>query len=935
MTSTQTVPHLFLVDGSSYIFRAYHAIRMGPRSDGTPINAVFGFSNMLFKLLQDLDAGDTPTHFAVIFDAARHTFRNDIYPEYKAHRPPAPEDLVPQFSLIREATEAFNVPCIEMANYEADDLIATYTREAKERGYKVTIVSSDKDLMQLVGGGVTMFDSMKSCHIDTAGVMEKFGVAPDRVVDVQALAGDSADNVPGVPGIGIKTAAELINQYGDLENLLAHAAEIKQPKRRQNLIDFADQARISHDLVELKQDVPLDLALDDLKTRPIHPDWILAFTEKMEFKSLRARVLAHLVSNGAELDHIDVGDSVDDVPSGGVEYSCVQSLAELEDWIEQIKAKGFVAVDTETTSLNAMAAQLVGISLAVEPGRACYIPLRHGRAGGAGLDLGLDFDGGPPEQIPVDQALALLTPILEHPGILKIGQNIKYDALILRNEGVRITPIDDTMLISYALECGMHGHGMDELSQLHLGITTVPFKEIAGTGKAQKTFDQIGLEDATRYAAEDADITLRLWRTLKPRLPSTHLTSVYETLERPLALVLADMEYEGIKVDRDILHRLTNDFAERLAVLEKDIHAAAGRDFNVASPKQLGEVLFDDLGLPGGKKGKTGAYTTGADVLEKLAGEGHELPEMVLSHRQLAKLKNTYTESLQKQIHPRTGRVHTSFSMAGTSTGRLASSDPNLQNIPIRSEEGRKIREAFIAEPGHVLLAADYSQIELRLLAHIAGIDALKDAFRAGQDIHAMTASEVFGVPIEGMDPMTRRRAKAINFGIIYGISAFGLARQLDVSRTEAADYINAYFERFPGIRTYMDETKEFCHAHGYVETIFGRRCHISMINDSNPMRRSFGERAAINAPIQGSAADIIRRAMVRMPDALGAAGLDDVRMLLQVHDELIFEVPRSRVEQATKVAREVMEGAAVPAVDLSVPIVVDCGTGDNWTQAH
>lgn len=930
MNSGSQQKHLYLVDGSGYIFRAYYAVRANPRSDGTPVNAVLGFSNMLMKLLQDLNDGEKPTHFAVIFDTARKSFRNDFYKEYKAHRPPAPEDLVPQFDLIRDATRAFNVPSVEMVNYEADDLIATYAKEAQSKGFKVTIISSDKDLMQLIGDGIHMFDSMKGRYIDSAAVLEKFGVGPERVIDIQALAGDSADNVPGVPGIGVKTAAELINTYGDFEGIFKNLDKIKQPKRKQSLIDNEDLARISRRLVTLKTDVPTDETLDDFLVKKLDVDKLLAFADEMEFKALRSRIVSRH-GNGEAANKAELI-----APKAKVEYECVQSLDALKKWAENIVANGQVAIDTETTSLNAMKAKLVGISLSIEEGKACYIPLKHGLLENQGDDLfSVALESEVPKQIKIEDALKVLKPILEDPSILKIGQNIKYDALILANEGVNIDGVDDTMLISYVLDCGLHGHGMDELSQLHLGHETISFKEVAGTGKAQITFDKVPLDKATTYAAEDADITLRLYNILKPRLVVEGMTTVYETLERPLALVLMNMERHGVKLDTDLLKRLSNDFSERLVVLEAEIHKLAGREFNVGSPKQLGEVMFDDLSLPGGKRGKNGAYKTNVDVLESLAGEGHELPAKVLSWRQLAKLKSTYTDSLVKDIHPNTKRIHTSFSMAGTSTGRLASSDPNIQNIPIRSEEGRKIRRAFVAEPGNKLVAADYSQIELRLLSHIADIDALKDAFHQGLDIHAMTASEVFGVPIEGMSPDVRRQAKAINFGIIYGISAFGLARQLGISNSQAKEYIEAYFKRFPGIQKYMEETKAFCHEHGFVKTLFGRRCNIGSINDKNPMRRAFGERAAINAPIQGSAADVIKRAMTRMPRALEEAGLHSVRMLLQVHDELIFEVPEPDVEKAKLIITRTMEGAALPAVEISVPLTVDCGVGDNWQEAH
>ncbi len=921
----QALEHLYLIDGSGYIFRAYHALPPMQRSDGTPINAVLGFSNMLLKLLEDLLEGEKPTHLAVIFDRSRKTFRNEIYKDYKANRPPPPDDLIPQFPLIREATEAFGLPSIDMEGYEADDLIATYARLARERGWTTTIVSSDKDLMQLVGDQVDMFDSMKNKRIGTAEVIEKFGVGPEKVIEVQALAGDSSDNVPGVPGIGVKTAAQLINEYGDLETLLERAREIKQPKRRENLIAHADLARISLDLVRLRDDVPVEHSLDTFVLKPVPTQQALRFADDMEFRSLKSKLATRL---GAGIG--DREASPEAKPEKRL-YETVTDLERLKFWVEAATREGVVAVDTETTCLDAIQAELVGVSLSITPGAACYIPLRHRAPGGEGLDL----EGAAPDQIPVDQALALLKPLLENPSVLKVGQNIKYDLLIFKGEGIEVSPIDDTMAISYVLECGLHGHGMDELSMLHFGIKPISFKEVAGTGRAQVTFDRVPLAAASEYAAEDADITLRIYRALKPRLATEGLRTVYETLERPLIPVLAQMEATGVKVDRATLARLSLEFAEGMEGFASEIHKLAGKGFNIASPKQLGEILFDEMGLEGGKKGKTGAYSTDASVLERLAAEGHQLPARVLDWRLLAKLKNTYTDTLQKEINPETGRVHTSFSIAATSTGRLASSNPNLQNIPIRTEEGRKIREAFVAEKGNKLLAADYSQIELRLLAEIAEIDALREAFDQGLDIHAMTASEVFGVPIEGMDRQTRRQAKAINFGIIYGISAFGLANQLGITRTEAQAYMDRYFERFPGIRDYMEKTREEARAQGYVTTLFGRRCHVRGIKDRNPSMRKFAERAAINAPLQGSAADIIRRAMIRMPGALEEAGLDDVRMLLQVHDELIFELPKGQVEAASQVIKKTMETAAHPAVEMSVPIVVDCDFGDNWNQAH
>ncbi|WP_282604412.1 DNA polymerase I [Pelagibius sp. Alg239-R121] len=927
--------HIYLIDGSGYIFRAFFGIPRMSRPDGTPVNAVFGYTNMLIKLLNDHDSDG----FAVIFDAGRESFRNEFYPEYKAQRPDVPEDLIPQFALIREATRAFNLPSIEMKGYEADDLIATYAQQAKAAGVKVTIVSSDKDLMQLVEPGIELLDPMKNIPIGEEQVLEKFGVKPDRVIDVQALAGDSVDNVPGVPGIGIKTAAQLINEYGDLESLLNRAEEIKQPKRRQNLIEFAELARVSRRLVELKRDVPVD---DDLAGFDRNdPDGIVlrAFLEENGFRSIIARLGEILGSD----DAAGVVAAPEEEPSEA-EYELVQTRAELESWIAAANKEGIVTIDTETTSLDAHSAELVGVSLSVKSGKACYIPVGHRSPEAAaaaesdqgGLDLAAPQDKAPdaPKQIPRDEAVALLKPLLEDPGILKVGQNIKYDMIVLARCGIEMSPIDDTMLLSYVVEGGLHGHGMDDLAQLHLGHDTIKFKDVAGSGKSQVTFDKVPLDKALDYAAEDADITGRLHRLLKPRLVTDQMATVYETIERPLVPVLATMERTGIKVDRDVLRRMSNDFAQRLAELETQIHGLAGRPFTIGSPKQLGEILFDEMSLPGGKKGKSGAYATGADILESLAAQGHDLPARVLDWRQLAKLKSTYTDSLQEQINPETGRIHTSYSQAIASTGRLSSNDPNLQNIPIRTEEGRKIREAFVAEDGCKLLSVDYSQIELRLAAEIAEVESLRQAFLEGQDIHAITASQVFGVPVEGMDPMIRRQAKAINFGIIYGISAFGLANNLRIPQNDAKNYIAAYFERYPGIRAYMDRAKEQCKKQGFVTTLFGRKIHIPAIGEKNPARKNFGERAAINAPIQGTAADIIKRAMIRVPRAMSQAGLD-AKMLLQVHDELLFEVPEGQIEETTAVVREVMETACDPVLELSVPLVADAGVANNWAEAH
>ena len=913
------------------------------RPDGTPVNAVYGFTNMLIKLIQDTDAD----HIAVIFDAARKTFRNDIYPEYKAQRPPPPEELIPQFELVREATRAMNVACIEMDGFEADDLIASYAKAAKEAGAEVTIVSSDKDLMQLVDDHVTMFDAMKNREIGADQVVEKFGVGPDKVIHVQALAGDSTDNVPGVPGIGVKTAAQLIEEYGDLEGVLSHAEEIKQPKRRQSLIEHAEDARVSMKLVTLRDDVPLPMAMADLLVKPPEPDALLGFLKDQAFKSLLARVESQLAQSGDKVlpgsrpGEIAGGAKKSPAPKPAEEreagYELVQEKEALERWVAAATEQGWVAIDTETTSLDAMRAELVGVSLALGKGEACYIPLAHvAPADQESLDLG-DWEKSPNEktngklkQIPRDAAVKLLKPMLADPSVLKIGHNIKYDMEVLARYGLEVHPVDDTMILSYVLDGSTHGHGMDELADLHFGHTTIKFSDVTGTGKAQITFDKVPLDKALDYAAEDADVTYQLHALLKPRLAHEHLVSVYETLDRPLIDVLTAMERAGIKIDAKVLKDLSADFARRIADLEGEIHKLAGHEFNIGSPKQLGEILFDEMGLPGAKKTKTGAYGTGADVLETLAAEGHDLPGKVLDWRQLAKLKSTYTDTLIDQINPDTGRVHTNYGQAIASTGRLSSNDPNLQNIPIRTEEGRKIRAAFVADRGCVLLSADYSQIELRLLAHVAGIDALKQAFHEGQDIHAITASQVFGIPVEGMDPMVRRQAKAINFGIIYGISAFGLARNLRIPRADAKHYIDAYFERYPGIADYMDQAKADAKRQGYVTTLYGRRCYTPQINDRNPAARNFAERAAINAPIQGGAADIIKRAMLRLPGALAAAKLN-AKMLLQVHDELVFEVPKSEIDATEELVKEIMEDVA----HLEVPLVVDTGTGANWEQAH
>ncbi|WP_415234580.1 DNA polymerase I [Pseudorhodobacter sp.] len=922
--------HLHLIDGSAYIFRAYHALPpLTRKSDGLPVGAVAGFCNILFRYLNDNKNGDAPTHVAVIFDHSSKTFRNDIYPDYKANRPELPEDLRPQFPLTRDATRAFNIACIETEGFEADDIIATLSCRARDAGGQVTIISSDKDLMQLVGDGVSMLDPMKNKLIGPDEVFEKFGVAPNRVVDVQSLAGDSVDNVPGAPGIGIKTAALLIQEYGDLETLLDRAAEIKQPKRRESLIENADLIRISKRLVQLDCETPLDVTLESMEVQQPEAESLMAFLNQMEFRTLTKRVADSLKVVAPVVPEAASGGANGDataLPFDHAKYENLSSTAALQTWIERIYARGYVAIDTETTSLDEMRAELVGISLCVEPGHACYIPLGHKQGGGDLFGSSALAEG----QMPLDTALDLLRPVLEDASILKIGQNMKYDAKILARQGVCVAPIDDTMLMSSALNAGLHTHGMDTLCDTYLGHTPIPIKSLLGAGKSQITFDLVPVDEAVKYASEDADITLRLWQIFKPQLHRKSVTTVYETLERPLVPVLAQMEMAGIQVDRDTLSRMSNAFAQKMAGLEDEIKTMAGRPFNVGSPKQLGEILFDEMGLPGGTKGKTGAYATGADILEDLATE-HELPGKVLDWRQLAKLKSTYTDALQDHINPETGRVHTSYSLVGAVTGRLSSTDPNLQNIPVRTDEGRRIREAFVAPEGRVIVSLDYSQIELRILAHVANIPALKQAFKDGIDIHAMTASEMFGVPVEGMDPGVRRQAKAINFGVIYGISGFGLARNLRIPRAEAQGFIDRYFERFPGIREYMDTTIQFAKDNGYVQTLFGRRIHTPEINAKGPAA-GFAKRAAINAPIQGTAADIIRRAMIRMPDATRDL---DAKMLLQVHDELLFEVATEAVAPLIKVARDIMEGAALPAVHLSVPITVEAGTGANWAEAH
>jgi DNA polymerase I len=990
--------YVFLVDGSSFVFRAYfQSIRQDGkynyRSDRLPTGAVRLFCTKMLQFVREGAANVTPTHLAIIFDKSENSFRKELYPEYKANRSDPPDDLVPQFPLMRAAVRAFGMTPIEQDRYEADDLIATYTRQAREKGAKVLIISADKDLMQLIGDGVSMYDpasgvpgkfgAREERFIGVPEVVDYFGVPPEKVVDVQALAGDSTDNVPGAKGIGVKTAAQLITEYGDLDTLLAQASTIKQPKRREALTDAkaVELIRVSKKLVELVQDVAVETQLDDVGLGDPDAKQLVGFLQALEFTTITRRV--------AELYNVDISavtpdpafvgrgawrarsgefaPSADDAPAetagapqakprvaGDPEltpaalaqarqseaqtttvdrsaYECVTSLERLDAWIAQARAQGFCAVDTETTSLDPMSCDLVGASLALAPGKACYIPLQHRTAEQNDLFGGPSLVAG---QIPLQEALDKLKPLLEDASVLKIAHNMKYDLLVLSRYGVAVAPIEDTMLMSYALDTGRNNHGLDELAKKHLGHENIAFSAVAGSGKNFIGFARVALDRATEYAAEDADVTLRLHRFFAPRLAAERMRTVYETLERPMVETLARMERRGVSIDRAILSRLSGEFAQSMARLEAEIYDLAGESFNLGSPKQLGDILFGKMGLSGAKKTATGAWSTSASVLDELAESGNMFAARILDWRQLQKLKSTYADALPTFVNAQTGRVHTSYALAATTTGRLSSSDPNLQNIPVRNEMGRKIRTAFVAAPGHVLISADYSQIELRLLAHIADIPQLKKAFADGLDIHAMTASEMFGVPVEGMPSDVRRRAKAINFGIIYGISAFGLANQLAIPREEAAAYIKRYFERFPGIRDYMDVTKKTVREKGVVTTIFGRKCHFPRIASANASERAFFERAAINAPIQGAAADIIRRAMARIDDALTQAKLH-AQLLLQVHDELIFEAPESEAEATIALAKRIMEDAPFPATTLSVPLQVDARAAKNWDEAH
>lgn len=968
---------LILVDGSSFVFRAFFQsmnqdAKYNYRSDGLPTGALRMFCVKLLQFIREGAAGVKPTHLGIVLDKSEGSFRKEIYPEYKGHRPDAPEDLKRQMPLMRDAVRAFGLIPLELERYEADDLIAAYAKQASEAGAEVLIVSADKDLMQLVGPKVRFFDFESGIkgkpgyrperNLDEAGVIERWGVKPDMIADVLALTGDTSDNVPGVPGIGPKTAVQLLEEYGDLETLLARASEIKQPKRRETLIENADKARLSKKLVLLDDAAPVPAPLEDLVLNELDAKKLVAFFKAMEFTTVTKRVAADygvdldavapdpaLARGAAAEEAADQGAAtapgdeeasperlvrqrLGEAQSARIDraaYETIRDEKALEDFAAAAREAGIVAFDTETNALDAARADLVGVSLALPDGRACYVPLQH--RGGTDLFDGTGLVEG---QMPMERALAILKPLLEDSGVLKIAHNAKYDWLVLSRYGIEAAPVDDTMLISYVLDAGRGGHGMDDLAERHLGHATIKFGEVAGTGKNAKTFDLVAIPEASAYAAEDADVTMRLWRVLKPRLAAERKTTVYETLERPLVPVIARMERRGILVDRQILSRLSADFAQTLARLEEEIQEDAGERFSVSSPKQIGDILFGKLGLPGAKKTPSGQWATPASLLEELAEQGHELPAKILEWRQQAKLKSTYTDALPQYMHPETGRVHTSFSLAATTTGRLSSSEPNLQNIPVRTASGRKIRSAFVAEKGSRIVSADYSQIELRILAHIADIPQLRKAFAEGIDIHAATASEMFGVPLSEMTSEYRRRAKTINFGIIYGISAFGLANRLGIGREEAGAYIKQYFERFPGIRDYMEETKAFCRENGYVSTIFGRACHYPAIRAGNANERMAVERQAINAPIQGSAADIIRRAMVRMEDALADAGLS-ARMLLQVHDELVFEVPEDEVDATLPVVTRVMREAPSPAVSLKVPLEVEARAAANWDEAH
>ena len=926
--------HIYLVDGSTYIFRAYHALPpLTRKSDGFPVGAISGFCNMLDKLIKDEREKNNLTHLLVIFDASGKTFRNEIYPEYKANRSTPPDDLIPQFPVIRKATDAFNVTHVEMLGYEADDLIASYAKAAVDEKMKVTIVSSDKDLMQLVKEDVSMLDTMKNRLIKKNEVIEKFGVEPNRVIDVQSLAGDSVDNIPGVPGIGIKTASLLINEYDNLDNLLEKASNIKQNKRRESLIEFADQARLSRELVTLKEDVELPIPIKNIEIQSINPEKLISFLKGMEFKTLtekKAREFnlnldeikteeLNLEFNEKEVINTEIKNEKDFNNFELEKYATILNKDELENWKKRIIEKGYVAIDTETDSLNAVEANLIGFSLAIDVNDACYVPLKHDNAS---------------KQINFDDAIEFLKSLNADSSILKIFHNKKYDALVLDKYNIKVNSYDDTMLISYSLGSGASRHNLDFLAKKYLEHSAISYKEIVGSGKNQKSFNEIDIDKASIYAAEDADITFRLWKILKPKLLKEKVSSVYETIERPLAKVIMDMEKNGVCIDEEILKDLSLKFQKEILNIETKCFEIVGSEFNLGSPKQIGEILFDKLKIKGGKKTPSGAWSTDAETLNFLASSGHALPKLLLEWRGLSKLKSTYTDALPTFVNKKTKRIHTSYSMSSTSTGRLSSSDPNLQNIPIKNDEGRMIRSAFIAKPGSSLISADYSQIELRIIAHISDDNNLKDAFKNDIDIHSLTASEVFGIPLKDMNQDIRRKAKAINFGIIYGISAFGLSNQLDISRSEASDYIRSYFEKFPSIRDYMETTKEFAKDNGYVKTLFGRKCFIDESINRGPGGKAFMERAAINAPIQGTAADIIKRAMIKIPKYFEKENLG-TKMIMQVHDELIFETKDNEIEETMSIVTREMSEAHKPVINLSVDLKVEAASGKNWEQAH
>ncbi len=924
MNKIQKTDHFYLIDGSGYIFRAYYALPpLTRKSDGLPTGAVSGFCSMLFKLLEDSKSDQNlqkPTHFAVIFDSARKTFRNEIYSDYKANRSEAPDDLAPQFEYIRKSVLAFNLPSVDLPNYEADDLIATYVDQILKKGAKVTIVSSDKDLMQLYKKGVRIFDPMKNKFITDDDVLKKFGVDASKVIDVQSLAGDSSDNVPGVPGIGVKTAAELINKYGTLENLLKSANEIKQNKRRETLIENKDKALISKKLVTLDHNSPVNRELSEFKLQNIDKDKLYKFLREMEFNRLLSSAISaygepELESNKIETQNLDKQQTINNK-----NYYLINSLDEIDKWIEEAEEVGEVAVDTETTSLDPHQADLVGISLCSKIGKACYIPVGHKS----------------PKCLKKDAVIKKLKKILEDPSIKKIGQNIKFDFIVLYKCGITLSSMEDTMLMSYVLDAGKNRHNMDTLSEIHLGHKTISFKEMVGTGKKEINFSEVELDKAKDYAAEDADVTFRLYKKFIKNLKSEKMINIYEIFEKPLIKILAFMEIEGVEIDSKFLKSLSSKFEKKIQKLEKEVFKISKKEFNIASPKQLGEIIYNDLKIAGLKKTKKGSFATSASVLEDLAFKGHEFPKLILDWRQVSKLKNTYSDALPEHLNPNTKRVHTSFLLAATTTGRLASSDPNLQNIPIKSEDGKDIRKAFTAKKGHLLISADYNQIEMRILADLADVKELKKAFKNKEDIHSLTASQIFNIDIKKVNQDHRRKAKAINFGIIYGISQYGLAKQINVSNYEAEEFLNSYFAKFPEIKVYMDNTIKFCRKSGYVNNIFGRRSHFNGINDKNFNVRNFQERAAINAPIQGSASEVMRLAMIRLDKKLSEEKNSNSKMLLQIHDELIFEIPKKDEKVMIKLIEKEMTSVAQSDYhSFSTPLTVDINVGDNWGMLH